>query len=75
MTFKEWLEDWKYNRPHERLGQAFVNDFVKESFPELYYCQNRVKCLDIISEWLERYHYSYDTMPQKIERGEYNGYL
>ena len=70
MTFDGWVADWSKNRPHERLGQAFVSDFVKQSFPELYYCEDTAKCFDMIFEWLERYHYSYDTMPQKIERGE-----
>ena len=70
MTFNEWLEDWKYNRPCERLGQAFVNDFVKEPFPELYYTEDNDHALRLIEEWLLRYDYNYVNMPQKIKRGE-----
>ena len=72
MTFSDWVADWSKNRPQERLGQAFVNDFVKEPFPELYYARDEDHdyTKSLIQDWLDRYHYSYENMPQKIERGE-----
>ena len=34
MTYYEWFVKWKAERKHERLGQAFCNDFIKMPWPE-----------------------------------------
>lgn len=37
-TYEEWRHDWATNRrTNERLGQAFVNDFIEGQWPELFY--------------------------------------
>jgi len=66
MTFGQWVADWSKNRPHERIGQAFVNDFIKQAFPELYYCEDTAKCFDMIYEWLSLHGYDYHNMPENI---------
>lgn len=40
-----------------RLGQRFVNMYIKESFPELFYEGDEYKAVDKIIAWLVQYHY------------------
>lgn len=48
-----------------RLGQRFVNIFVKEPMPELYYEESDKESMRKISEWLTRHQY-HDKMPPRI---------
>lgn len=53
MTLQEWLCDYYNNREqYERLGQAFCNDFIRFSWPELYYEEDDDEALTFIAIWL-----------------------
>lgn len=65
MTQQEWLYDWYNNRrQYERLGQAFCNDFIKHSWPELYYAEDDT-ALALIDNWLFDHTY-FEEMPVKV---------
>lgn len=51
----------------ERLGEAFCNDFIKQSWPELYYCQDDEKSLALIVDYLVDCQY-YPNVPDKLEK-------
>lgn len=48
-----------------RLGQRFVNIYVKSGWPELFYEESDKKSLEIISDYLTRYQY-HGKMPTPI---------
>lgn len=61
------LEEYeKEGKPHLRLGQYFVGNYVKYSWPELFYETNQEKALESISSYLNHYQYT-DVLPQKIQ--------
>lgn len=62
MNYVEWYQNWKNNRKTERLGQAFCNDFIRESWPALYYCEDSEKSAQMICQWLIQYQY-WPNMP------------
>lgn len=68
--FYDWFNDWKENRPTERLGQAFINDFIRSNWIELYNEEDIHTSMRTISEWLKDHSY-YDEigfyMPEKIK--------
>lgn len=67
MTIVEWFNHyWEKRSKYERLGQAFCNDYIRHSWPELYYCTDVCKCQTIIENWLYEYQY-YKDMPNKEE--------
>lgn len=66
-TLNQWINDYKTSRPHERLGQAFVNDFIKGTWPELFYQKNDDVALEMIKIWLKDIC-TYPFVPQKIDR-------
>jgi len=65
-TFSNWLYSYYKNPKGERIGQAFVNDFIKEPWPELFYCENYEESAEMILEWLSSHCYVF-TMPKKNE--------
>lgn len=65
MKFSYWYDNWKQNRQAERLGQAFVNDFVKTQWQELYYEDDEKKALDMIMMLLVSCHY-YPNTPHRV---------
>ena len=67
MTYAEWMDDYFKNRPHERLGQAFVNDFIKNAWSELFYQTDTQEAIWMIWDWLNDHQY-YPNMPEKIVR-------
>lgn len=69
MTFTEWYMDYCVNRmKFLRLGQAFCNDFIRHSWPELYYCEDGYESYSMICDWLETHCYlQTDTMPEKVK--------
>lgn len=79
MTFRYWLNDYYKNRQQryndlgnlegERVGEAFVNDFVSTQWQELYYEENHQKALAMIVDFLVSCHY-YPDMPQKGKHHE-----
>jgi hypothetical protein len=69
MTYREWMKDYWENRcRYERLGQAFCNDFIAGSWPELYNCTVASQSAHMIENWLHQNHY-FSTMPNKVFRG------
>lgn len=65
MTYYEWYNHWKLNRPHERLGQAFCNDYIKQPWPELYHCTSDERAGQIIYYYLTDHCY-FPNMPDKL---------
>lgn len=49
-----------------RLGQRFCNDFIKSSWPELFYATDTQRCVSMIETWLAEHHYQ-DTLPTKVD--------
>ena len=35
-----------------RLGQYFCNKYVKGQWPELFYCEDEDKCIDMVTQYL-----------------------
>jgi hypothetical protein len=67
MTYGKWISAWhSYRCSNERFGQAFCNDFIRESWPELYYEEDVDVADALIQEWLLRHHYNADMVPEKI---------
>lgn len=64
MTYAKWFLNWRANRQTERLGQAFVNDFVQEPWPELYYETKEHVADCLIREYLMDLCY-YPNVPHK----------
>lgn len=67
MNFQEWKADFKQNRPHERLGQAFVNDYIKGVWSELFYTNDEGKAQQMIMDYLDQMHY-WPNMPEVVDR-------
>lgn len=69
MTWLKWLFDYYDNRAQngERLGQAFCNDYIRSSWPELYYCEDEGKCVKMVTQWLNDCQY-YGDLPAKAHR-------
>lgn len=76
-NLQAWLYDFNTNRKNkcnengsiegERLGQAFVDDFIKVEWDELYYCEDYEKSLALIVDCLLECRL-YPKMPNKIIR-------
>lgn len=49
-----------------RVGQYFVNTYIKHPWPELYYEEDAQKALFIIGLWLTDHDYSFTNLPQSI---------
>lgn len=48
-----------------RLGQRFVNTYIRGSWPQLFYETDEAKAMKMIEEWLLRHHY-YDELPREL---------
>lgn len=54
MNWSRWYVDYITNRmKQERLGQAFCNDFIRYSWPQLYYCEDAYESYNLIWNLLE----------------------
>lgn len=42
----------------QRVGQWFVNRYVKQPWPELYYCENSQKAKAMILAWMQQHCYT-----------------
>lgn len=63
------LQAWK-NSPHdERLGQYFVNRYVKSTYASLFYCRSTTESINIIEGWLHDYNYEHE-MPPRVDGGK-----
>lgn len=62
------IHEWKQKgKPiDQRLGQFFVNYYIDEAWPELYYEEDTYKAMQIIRQWLEDYCYTDGRIPQKL---------
>jgi hypothetical protein len=52
-TYYEWEQQWfdSQTRTNERLGQAFLNEHIKASMPELFYADTP-SARSMIYQWL-----------------------
>lgn len=67
MTFEEWKKRVKKTRYYLRVGQAFVIDYIKGSWPELFYEENEQKADALIIEYLQRLQYFPNVPPAVID--------
>lgn len=65
LTYYKWFQEWSDSRPFERLGQAFVNDFIRNPWPQLYYCTDNEKAGRMIYLYLSDHCY-WPEMPPKV---------
>lgn len=49
-----------------RLDQRFCNEFIRYSWPTLFYPENRQRSIAIIESWLADLRYM-ETLPPKID--------
>lgn len=65
-NLQAWLYDFNNNHKFSvRLGQHFCNEFIRESWPELYYEEDYNKSMDLIVDFLVHCHV-YPSLPNKI---------
>lgn len=62
---KKLIKMYRISAVNERLGQFFVNRFIRSSWPELFYATDDNTAIRLIDEWLERHHYI-DKLPMPI---------
>lgn len=67
MKYQEWKEDFVKNRPHERLGQAFINDFYNSVWTELFHATDENKAQQLIIDYLVNIQY-WPDVPPKFDR-------
>lgn len=54
MNWNDWYISYMTTRiKTERLGQAFCNDFISGSWPELYYCEDQYNAYGLIWDLLD----------------------
>jgi len=54
---------------HWRLGQRFVNLYIKHPWPELFYCIVDQTSTIMIMDWLTRHQYDNGTFPRQLATG------
>lgn len=52
--------------PHLRLGQRFVNMYIKGPMPELFYADD-TRASVMIADWLDAHQY-YEDLPRELSR-------
>ncbi len=50
-----------------RLGQRFINMYIKEPWPELYYQTDAGLASILIDDWLTRHQYA-DALPDPLNK-------
>lgn len=65
MNYNKWKAEVKQNRPNERLGQAFINDFYNGLWTELYYTNDEGKAQRLIMDHLVDTQY-WPEVPPKL---------
>jgi hypothetical protein len=60
-TYYEWEQQWFENqtRTNERLGQAFLNEYIKAPMPELFYADTPIARLGIYQWLIENNYWPY----------------
>lgn len=71
MHFNNYGEFFEYHRKMKqvdklRLGQRFVNNYIKHVWPELYYMEDDAKAEGIIIQWMNDHSYGYTGFPAMI---------
>lgn len=61
-TFYEFLTEHNVANDGLRLGQRFVNIYISQPWPELFYEESAKKAMEIIVDWLLEHQY-FVTMP------------
>lgn len=56
-------------RDRIRIGQRFVNFYIKNPWPELFYEEEEGRAIGMIREWLIDHQYI-DKLPEKIKYSE-----
>lgn len=65
-SFQSLLSDYLRSESNERLGQYFVNRYIKKPWPELFYEESDVKAGGMIVSWLEDNQYT-EELPEKVQ--------
>lgn len=60
---------WQHNIANDgqRLGQRFVNIFISQPWPELFYEESEKEALRMINNWLTQNHY-FDNLPIEAKK-------
>ena len=66
-SIRQLLKLYKEQGKHQRLGQFFCNNYVKYSWPELFYEEDRDVAIRRITTYLEHYQYT-DVLPPILPR-------
>ena len=61
-TFYEFIVAHNSASDGQRLGQRFVNIFISQPWPKLFYEQSDKEAMKTIEKWLTDHHY-YPKMP------------
>lgn len=61
-TIAEFVRQHNTANDGQRLGQRFVNIFIKKPWPELFHETSERKALETINQWLTHHQY-YDMLP------------
>lgn len=68
MSYEKWKQMWRIGNGSERLGQAFVNDFLVGDSPlirQIYFKNDYWEVDELITQWLiENCHYP--NVPEKV---------
>lgn len=66
MDYEYWKQMWRDSRTSERLGQAFVNDFISDMkvplVRQIYYKTDYWEADELITQWLMENRY-YPNVP------------
>lgn len=65
--FLRYRAEYPEESKHLRLGQHFVNRYIKQPMPILFYEEDEVSARVAIETWLVTHNYV-DELPQLIER-------
>lgn len=66
MTYEKWKQLWRIGSTGERIGQAFVNQFLPGDSPlirKIYYLEDYWEADTLISQWLMDHCY-YPNVPE-----------
>lgn len=66
-SFDQLLNKYAVENRSERLGQFFVNQYIKGPWPDLFYMADHEFAAHLIKDWLTDHNYE-DKLPQPIDR-------
>lgn len=64
-SLQSLLSEYLRDETTERLGQYFVNRYIKKPWPELFYEEYDVKAAAMIDKWLIDNQYT-EELPPKV---------